>query len=153
VVTPKNYASFSCLIQREEGFSNHAAKVAPVGVETSVIRMENDMDILRNPLFQMDEGDGPVGIFLTAEYLCGKVGNALHSMGLSFPGPILLMSAGVQNHEPHEMAKVTSIDVPLFDMANKATDLLLRILNGETVYTPGFYEIPAVLTVRGSCGE
>ena len=111
------------------------------------------MDILRNPLFQMDEGDGPVGIFLTAEYLCGKVGNTLHSMGLSFPGHILLLSSGVQNHEPHEMAHVTSIDVPLFDMANKATDLLLRILNGETVYTPGFYEIPAVLTVRGSCGE
>jgi DNA-binding LacI/PurR family transcriptional regulator len=51
------------------------------------------------------------------------------------------------------MANITSIDVPLFDMAVKATDLLLRILNGETVYTPGFHEIPAVLAVRGSCGE
>jgi len=122
-------------------------------VNRAFFKKKNDMDILRNPLFQMDEGDGPVGIFLTAEYLCGKVGNALHSMGLSFPGHILLLSSGVQNHEPHEMAHVTSIDVPLFDMANKATDLLLRILNGETVYTPGFYEIPAVLTVRGSCGE
>jgi len=153
VVTPKNYASFTCLLQREEGFSKHAAKLAPVGVETSVIRMGNDTNVLRSPLFQMVKGDGPVGIFLTAEYLCGKVGNALHSMGLSFPGPILLISSGVQNHEPHEMAHVTSIDVPLFDMAIKATDLLLRILNGEMVYTPGFHEIPAVLTVRGSCGE
>jgi len=153
VVTPKNYASFTCLLQREEGFLNHTEKLAPVGVETSVIRMGNDMDVLRNPLFQMVKGDGPVGIFLTAEYLCGKVGNALHSMGLSFPDPILLISSGVQNHEPHEMAHVTSIDVPLFDMAMKATDLLLRILNGEMVYTPGFHEIPAVLTVRGSCGE
>jgi hypothetical protein len=38
-------------------------------------------------------------------------------------------------------------------MAVKATDLLLKILNSEMVYTPGFHEIPAVLTVRGSCGE
>ena len=153
VVTPKNYESFACLLKREEGFLNHAAKLAPVGVKTSVIHMENDMDIVRNPLFQMVKGDGPVGIFLTAEYLCGKVSNALHSMGLSFPGPILLISSGVQNHVPHEMANITSIDVPLFDMAVKATDLLLRILNGETIYTPGFHEIHAVLTVRGSCGE
>lgn len=153
VVTPQNCTSFTCLLEREKGFCSQAAKLDPAGAQTKVLRVGKDTEAMRDILDQAKAGDGPIGIFLTAEYLCGKVSTALREMGFKFPGSVYLLSTGVKNHEPHEMANVTSIDVPLFDIAVKATDLLLRILSGEKTYTPGFYEIPTSLTVRGSCGE
>ena len=47
-------------------------------------------------------------------------------------------------------SRLSTVKIPFHQMAYKATEKLLEVLEGQTPYTPGFYEVPAELVIRES---
>ena len=74
----------------------------------------------------------------------------LEHRGLRIPDDIALMGFNGIDLFSEKAARLSTVKIPFHQMADKATEKLLEVLEGKQPYTPGFYEIPAELVIRES---
>ncbi|QHI70069.1 substrate-binding domain-containing protein [Tichowtungia aerotolerans] len=66
------------------------------------------------------------------------------------PEDIALMGFNGIDLFSEKAARLSTVKIPFYQMAYKATEKLLEVLEGQKPYTPGFYEVPAELVIRES---
>ncbi len=74
----------------------------------------------------------------------------LKAMGYRIPEDIALMGFGNDAVCQHTTPPLSSVHLPADKQVYTAIDLLLKILNKETPYEPGFHEIETELVIRES---
>ena len=74
----------------------------------------------------------------------------LEQRGFRLPEDIALMGFNGTDLFSEKAARLSTVKIPFHQMAYRATEKLLEVLEGKQPYTPGFYEIPAELVIRES---
>lgn len=152
IIIPETYAEFGCFNQRKEGFLKKGRSRAK-SLNSESLRVGEDAESIRQALQPYLQKKKKLGIFLADDRHCGPLLQALNLANVRIPDDALFLSMGTAGHTPIDQNNVTTIDVPMYEIAAKATDLLLKILNGDASYTPNFYEVKEQFSPRGSTGR
>lgn len=153
IIIPESYADFGCFNQRESGFLKKASSLTKTKEHGVSVRVGDDVESIRLAIRPHLKRKAKLGIFLAEDRHCSALLQALELEKTRVPEDVLLLSMGTEGHEPTSQNGVTTVDVPLYDIAAKATDLLLKILTGESPYEPEAHQVPEKLSVRGSTGR
>ena len=97
-----------------------------------------------------DAGDTPDGIFCGNDQIARGVIDALRERGVSVPGDVSVV--GFDNWEvvaQQTRPPLTTVDMNLKELGRRAGQVLLDLVNGETV-RPGLSRLPCSLVIRGS---
>ena len=76
--------------------------------------------------------------------------HAAHEKGLTVGTDIAIVGFDGVQEAKHSEPPLTTLDIPVFDVARQLVDMLLKTISGETVKTPVF--VKPVLLVRSSTG-
>lgn len=152
IIIPETYSQFGCFNQREEGFLRKAKSLLKPSAKALSLRVGDDAESIGEALRPYLGKKRKLGIFLAYDRHCGSVLQALQRANVRLPEDGLLISMGTEGHELPAQSHVTTVDIPLYDIAAEATDLLLKVLTGRGTYLPKSHEVPEKLTVRASTG-
>ena len=89
-------------------------------------------------------------IFCSGDDLAALCIAPLKSMGHRIPEDIALLGLGDIPASQHTTPPLSSVRRPIEQETNAAIELLLKILNKEVPYEPGFHEIETELVIRES---
>ncbi len=150
MLTPEKLQHINCIQDRRQGYRDALAKN---GIEISddlicSVRSlkDNVSDFLQN-FPRLDRVDA---IFCPTDDLATLCIAPLKAMGYRIPEDIALIGFGDLPGAQHTSPPLTTVRLPLAKQVYAAIDLLLKILNKETPYEPGFREIEAELVIRES---
>lgn len=152
ILIPETYSQFGCFVQREEGFLKEAKSRLKLAAKCMSARVGDDAESIRQAIAPYLKTKRKLGIFLADDRHCSSLLQALELSNVRLPEDVLLVSMGMEGYELPSQSHVTTVDIPLYDIAAEAADLLLRILTGEKTYQPKSHEVPEKLTVRASTG-
>lgn len=150
ILIPATYSQFGCFQQREEGCMGEAQNIFQSARRPVSLRVGDDTESIRQAIAPHLGSGRKLGIFLTDDRHCAPLLLALSQLGVRLPEDALLVSMGIEGHGQSSQSLVTTIDIPLYEIGAKATDLLLRVLTGEKTYQPAAHVVPEKLTVRSS---
>jgi DNA-binding LacI/PurR family transcriptional regulator len=95
----------------------------------------------------LDEIDA---IFCPQDELSALCLRSLQEMGKRIPEDIAIIGFDDTSIAEHTSPPLSSVRLPLAEQVHAATDLLLKIMNKEIPYEPGFHEIETTLVIRES---
>ncbi len=95
--------------------------------------------------------DPPDAILCVNDETAFGVLHAAHKHGLAIGKDLAVAGFDGVQEARHTEPPLTTLDIPVFDIARQLVDMLLRTINGEAVQTPVFIK-PALL-VRPSTGQ
>ncbi len=150
VLYPEEMAHLFCMKERLLGY-REALMQAGLGegawIESAVPSARGALDHL---LPRCGGEAGVDALFCLRDELAIQAMKSLQAHGLSVPGDVAVMGFDDSPMSVHVTPGLSSISQPIEEIAATATDLLIRILDGEEQYRPGFHPVAADLIVRGS---
>ncbi len=116
---------------------------------TNVLQGDFEKDRIKEAakLLENRNFDSVVG----CSYPCFIVLKAAAQMGLPVPRELGVISLDNELYAPYVYPSLTTVDEPLYDIASKATDIVIESINKDKVLKK--LEIPPLLTVRESTGK
>jgi len=148
MLTPEKLQHVSCIQDRRQGYRDALAENG-IQIPDEFIRSVRRDNV--NAFFQdlqcLKEVDA---IFCSDDGLAAFCIAPLKAMGYRIPEDIALMGFGNTPIFQHTSPTLSTIDLPTEKQGYAAIDLLLKILNKELPYEPGFHEIETELVIRDS---
>ncbi len=153
VLYPEEMSHLLCMKERLTGYRD-ALRNAKI---SGSARMETAIASEPGALAALMESCGDFAtvdaVFCLRDELAIEAMKWMQAHGLSVPGQVAVMGFDDSPMSVHLTPGISSISQPIEQIATTATDLLIRILDGEAEYLPGFHAIDTELIVRGSTVE
>lgn len=162
--------TFCCSFERYEGYCD-ALREAGIPLDPQLV-VYGDFEpgsgrICARQLFSLPEEGRPTAIFSSNDLMSYGVISAAEEFGLRIPKDVALVSFDDIPSSAHLCPALTTVRQPFFEMGQRGTGLLLRLI--EKVHAPEQYsgtkqallselrepiriEIPTSLVIRESCG-
>jgi len=115
-------------------------------IETE-IELRNGADALQELLSRPDP---PTAVFAAADYLALGALRAAHEMGVKVPEDISIAGFGDIEVSAYSNPPLTSVRVPGYQCAHKATEVLLDLINGKK-QNQHQYCLDTDLIIRSTC--
>lgn len=139
----------------KERFQGYCAALKSAGIEFDpeiVVETELGMMEGKNAFLRLlSKPNPPTAIFAAADHLALGAMRAAHEKGLEVPKDISIAGFGDIDVAAFCNPPLTTVRIPGYQCAYKATELLLKIINGKE---PGHHQycLDTDLIIRSSCG-
>jgi len=150
MLIPEKLQHLSCIQDRQQGYRDALTENGiPLrdGFIHSVRSLKDNVNTFFEGLPCLEEVDA---IFCAIDDLAVLCIEPLKAMGYRIPEDIALMGFSDAPFSQHASPALSTVRCPIKAQAHAAIDLLLKILNKETPYEPGFHEIETKLVIRES---
>ena len=150
MLTPEKLRHINCIQDRLQGYrdalTNNGIPISDEYIH-AVRSLKDSVGSFLRDLPCLDKVDA---IFCASDDLATLCIAPLKAMGYRIPEDIALVGFGDLPNAKYTSPPLSSVRLPLGKQVYAAIDLLLKILNKEAPYEPGFQEIEAELVVRES---
>lgn len=150
ILVDENLGQLACMQDRMDGY-REALESNGIPVSGEFIRTargtSRDVKKFFSELRCLDEIDA---IFCPNDPIAALCINPLKEMGKRIPEDIALMGFSDRLIARHTTPTLSTVRLPAEKMVFTAIDMLLKILNSEIPYEPGFTEIDTELLIRDS---
>ncbi|RKX38380.1 MAG: hypothetical protein DRP64_15790 [Verrucomicrobia bacterium] len=150
MLVPEKLQHVCCIQDRINGYHD-ALKENNIPESTEFLRtvrsLEENVAAFFSDLRCLDEIDG---IFCPTDELAALCIPTLKEMGKKIPEDIAIMGFNDLPIARHTNPPLSTVRRPAVQQGRAAIDLLLKILNKEIPYEPGFHEIETELVIRES---
>lgn len=150
MLVPEKLQHINCVQDRMKGYYDalDSAHIAHSSCyERTVRSLKENVDALFTELEFLDDIDG---IFCPTDDLAALCIPALQAHGKNVPDDIAIIGFDDATISQHTSPPLSTVKRPVDQQAHAAIDLLLKILNKEIPYEPGFHEIETDLVIRDS---
>lgn len=150
ILIPEKLQHIHCIQDRILGYKDALTAAGLIHSEEQVhtIRsLRKNVKTFFNELQYIDDIDA---IFCPSDELAALCIPPLQALGKRIPEDIALCGFDNMPFARHTSPPLTTVHRPTDKQAHAAIDLLLKILNKETPYEPGFHEIETELIIRES---
>ncbi|RKX41769.1 MAG: hypothetical protein DRP64_10920 [Verrucomicrobia bacterium] len=153
MLVPEKLKHLNCMPDRQHGYRDALAEngiqIPDESIHT-VRCLKDHVDAFFENVHRLEEVDA---IFCATDDLAALCIAPLQAMGYRIPEDIALMGFGNSLICKGTSPALSSVHLPEEKHVNTAASLLLKILNKEIPYEPGFHEIEAELVIRESTEE
>ena len=150
MLVPEKLQHLTCIQDREQGYRD-ALIQNEIQIQDKLIHTVRSLKDNVAAFFEVfpdiEEVDA---IFCANDDLAIHCITSLKAKGLRFPEDIALIGFSNSPASQHTSPPLSSIHIPSEKQVYTAIDLLLKILNKEIPYEPGFHEIETELIIRES---
>lgn len=150
MLMPEKLQHISCIQDRRLGYcdalTKHGIKISDEFIRTVRSRKSNVADFFSD-LRSLNEIDA---IFCPIDDLAALCIEPLIALGKRIPEDVALIGFDDLPFTQHTTPPLSTVRRPSDKQAHAAIDLLLKILNKEIPYEPGFHEIETELVIRES---
>ncbi len=150
MLIPEEFRHINCMRDRLQGYRDALTENAiPISDEfiRTVPCLKDEVKAFFGDLRGLEEMDA---IFCATDELAALCIEPLKTMGRRIPEDIAIIGFNNALVSRHTAPPLSSVYLPTEAQAYAATDLLLKILNKEVPYEPGFHEIETELIIRES---
>ena len=150
MLTPEKVQHINCIQDRVQGYRD-ALTENGIQISDEFIHVVRSLkDNVNDSLQSLPCLDKVDAIFCPTDDLATLCIAPLKAMGYRIPEDIALVGFGDLPGAQHTTPPLPTVRLPLEKQVYAAIDLLLKILERETPYEPGFHEIEAELVIRES---
>ncbi len=150
MLIPEKLQHLICMQDRLQGYrdalTENGIQVSDEFIHT-VHCLKEDVNAFFDNFHCLEEVDA---IFCTTDDLAALCIAPLKAMGYRIPEDIALTGFGNSPISQRTSPALSSVHLPEEKLVSAAAGLLLKILNKETPYKPGFHEIETELVIRES---
>ena len=150
LLVPEATLSAVCIQDRINGVRDalHASGIKDNPDLTRIIRA--DENVVSEFISNSSSIEQVDAILCLTDELAMLCMDPLEARGLRIPEDIALMGFNGTDLFSEKAARLSTVKIPFHQMADKATEKLLEVLEGKQPYTPGFYEVSSELIIRES---
>lgn len=137
------------LDSKESSFIGYQEAMDEYGLEIDKNWTVHGLDYLANDTMDnlvayFHRNQNMTAVYVTDDFLCSRVIDAIRSSGKSIPGDISLISFTNKGNDYCEYQKLTRMEVDQYEVGRRAAEALVKLIKGET--KTGFtHYIPAEL--------
>lgn len=147
---PEDMGHLLCMKERLTGYRDALKQAKISGDSRLQSSVGSDPGSLAGVLERCGNFAGVDALFCLRDELAINALDWLQAHGFSVPGKVAVMGFDDSPMAAQLSPGISSVSQPIEKIALTATDLLIRILDGEVAYSPGFHRIDTDLIVRGS---
>jgi len=150
MLIPETLQHLSCIQDRLQGYRDALAE-NEINVSNQLIHIAQSMNgNIRDFLMNLPCFEEVDAIFCATDDLAALCIEPLNAMGRRIPEDVAIMGFSNDLISQHTSPPLSTVCCSAHRQTHAAIDLLLKILNKEIPYEPGFHEIETELVIRES---